>query len=239
MEKNRTVDAFLGGKIQITQPEKGFRAGSDAVLLAAVAPKCSGRVLDVGCGVGTASLCFKFHNSKANVMAIDIQDNLIELAKENFELNNFKNIEVKKVDVNKDKPDYQSFNSVITNPPFFKHGHGIKSPNSIKQTANTGEISLKKWVDFCFLSLKDKGDFTIIFVADRLSELMFYMEGKFGDINIIPLYPKINCDAKRVIITAKKNTKGVTKMRAGIILHDADGKGKLDYILKEGGRYDI
>jgi hypothetical protein len=31
-------DAFLGGKLQLLQPEKGYRAGIDAVLLAASVP---------------------------------------------------------------------------------------------------------------------------------------------------------------------------------------------------------
>lgn len=52
-----TTDGFLNGALQIEQPATGFRAGSDAVLLAAAvaAATATGKlnVLDVGCGVGT------------------------------------------------------------------------------------------------------------------------------------------------------------------------------------------
>jgi tRNA1(Val) A37 N6-methylase TrmN6 len=239
MEKETTIDNFFNGKLKIIQPTQGFRAGSDAVLLSAVANSCSGKVLDVGCGVATASLCFSYNNAKAKITSIDIQDGLLELAKKNIKENSFENIDIKKVDITSDKPDYQTYNSVITNPPFFKDGHGVKSPNAIKQTANTGEIDLKQWIDFCFLSLKDKGDFTIIFVADRLSELLFLMHERFGDVEIIPLYPRLGQDAKRVIVKAKKNTKGVTKLTSGIILHKEDGSSNIEEILREGARFSV
>lgn len=238
MENKTTIDNFLNGRIKIIQPEIGFRAGSDAVLLSAVANQCSKRVLDVGCGVGAVSLCFAHNNPDAQITAIDIQDNLLDLAKLNAIENGFSNIEVKNIDICKNKPEYQNYNSVITNPPFFKEGHGIKSPSEIKQMANTGEVSLSKWIDFCFLSLKDKGDFTIIFVVERLVELLSLMNNKFGDIEIIPLYPKLGYKAKRVIIRAKKNTKGVTNLSPGIILHNEDASSKIENILRDGEKYD-
>ena len=54
-----TEDAFLGGALRILQPKDGYRAGIDAVLLAAAAPLRQGRVeqvLDVGAGVGVVGL---------------------------------------------------------------------------------------------------------------------------------------------------------------------------------------
>jgi len=239
MNKDITIDDFLGGKIKVKQPVKGFRAGSDAVLLAAVANSCDKKVLDVGCGVGTASLCFAFNNPKAEITAIDVQSELLDLANENITLNSMSNISTKKVNILKDKPDYQIYNSVITNPPFFKDNHGIKSPNDIKQTANTGEVNLEKWVKFCFLSLKDKGDFTIIFRVDRLSELVHIMHPMFGDIKVIPLYPKAGANALRVIVKGKKNTKGITILDKGMVLHKEDGSANMEEILREGKCYDI
>src|SRR6187549_4013337 len=51
-----THDAFLGGKLTITQPAKGFRAGLDSVLLGAAVGHGEGHLLDLGAGVGTAVL---------------------------------------------------------------------------------------------------------------------------------------------------------------------------------------
>ena len=54
-----TDDAFLGGALQMLQPQNSYRAGLDAVLLAAAAsilPGAGARVLDVGAGVGVVGL---------------------------------------------------------------------------------------------------------------------------------------------------------------------------------------
>ncbi|MEY2961347.1 MAG: hypothetical protein RLZ60_1177, partial [Pseudomonadota bacterium] len=53
-----SCDNFLNGKVRVWQPINGYRAGVDPVLLAAAVPAKSGQtVLELGCGVGTASLC--------------------------------------------------------------------------------------------------------------------------------------------------------------------------------------
>lgn len=51
-------DQFLGGRLMVAQPKTGYRAGVDPVLLAASVPAVRGEsVLELGCGVGVASLC--------------------------------------------------------------------------------------------------------------------------------------------------------------------------------------
>ena len=53
-----TQDGFLGGKLRVSQPKTGYRAGIDPVLLAAACPAKPGeKVLELGCGVGVASMC--------------------------------------------------------------------------------------------------------------------------------------------------------------------------------------
>ena len=58
MATNFSTDDFLGGKLRVKQPKKGYRAGIDPVLLAAsVNAHIGDNILDLGCGVGVASLC--------------------------------------------------------------------------------------------------------------------------------------------------------------------------------------
>ena len=53
MDIEITRDKFLGGRLVISQPKKGYRAGVDPVILAASIPARSGEsILELGCGVG-------------------------------------------------------------------------------------------------------------------------------------------------------------------------------------------
>ena len=53
-----TEDGFLGGRLRILQPDKGYRAGIDSVFLAASVPCGPGETaLEAGIGTGVAALC--------------------------------------------------------------------------------------------------------------------------------------------------------------------------------------
>jgi len=69
-----TRDAFLGGKVMVRQPAQGYRAGVDAVFLAAACPALPGeQVLDLGCGVGTAALCLSARVPDLTVTGVERQ----------------------------------------------------------------------------------------------------------------------------------------------------------------------
>src|SRR5688572_29301847 len=83
-------DAFLGGKLMILQPRQGYRAGLDAVMLAAAVADREGMsfsVLDVGAGVGTAGLCVAWWCPSARVVLVEREPDLVMLARENIARN--------------------------------------------------------------------------------------------------------------------------------------------------------
>ena len=67
-ESTITRDAFLDGRLMLMQPARGYRAGIDAVFLAATAQPQEGRaglkILDAGSGVGTVGLLAAFRLCK-------------------------------------------------------------------------------------------------------------------------------------------------------------------------------
>ena len=68
MPSSLSEDAFLGGKLNILQPEKGYRAGIDAVFLAATIPATDGEtVFEAGIGAGVVSLCLLARNPLLHV----------------------------------------------------------------------------------------------------------------------------------------------------------------------------
>ena len=85
-------DRFLGGRVILRQPVAGFRAGLDAVMLAACIPAKDGEeILELGSGAGTASLCLAARVSGCNITGIEIDPSLVELANENAAANKMEN----------------------------------------------------------------------------------------------------------------------------------------------------
>ncbi len=66
-------DAFLGGRLQILQSKSGYRAGLDAVMLAAAVPAMPGEaVLEAGIGAGAATLCLAARVGGLSITGVEI-----------------------------------------------------------------------------------------------------------------------------------------------------------------------
>src|SRR3569832_1863017 len=75
-------DKFLNGRVIVRQPETGFRAGLDAVMLAAAVPG-GATALELGTGAGTASLCLAARLTSITITGIEIDRDLVQLANGN------------------------------------------------------------------------------------------------------------------------------------------------------------
>ena len=79
-----TVDGLLDGRVLLRQPKAGYRVAIDPVLLAASIEAGAGeRVLDVGAGVGAAALCLASRCECAELFGLELQPELVELARSN------------------------------------------------------------------------------------------------------------------------------------------------------------
>lgn len=234
-----TTDYFLGGKLRIIQPSHGHRAGTDTVLLAACCPAAAGEwVLDMGSGVGTAGLCVAARVPSINLLAIEQDANLAQLATTNAAANNIP-LTVLSGDGLIMKVS-QPVHHVITNPPF--HDPNQASPHSTKPAATLqDDATLQAWVAACARWLRPKGTLTVIYRADRLPALLQAVTAVAGDCKILPLWPKAGQPAKRVIIQARKDYAGAVTLLPGIILHHADGAPTpyADSILRGGAALPI
>lgn len=234
-----TEDGFLGGKLKIRQPKKGFRAGSDAVLLGSAIDIQPGEtLLDVGCGVGTAGLCSKFRVPEIKLWGIELQGELADAAYQNAAFNNLgEETTILSKDITQ-RADFKeltgpngrrflndTFDHVITNPPFYEDGRAQASPSEIKSQAHIeGTADLACWISFCMARVKPKGQFTLIHRSDRLPEILHEMEKGCGSLKIIPLWPNKETPAKRILVQGVKSDKGPTLLHPGIVLHEKDGQ---------------
>lgn len=91
-----------------------FDYGTRVLLNSVDIDKLSGNVLDLGCGLGVVGIILGTFNKGINIDMVDINERVIDLAKNNLVLNNVKaNVFVSDVYSNIDN----KYDFIITNPP--------------------------------------------------------------------------------------------------------------------------
>lgn len=221
-----TDDAVLGGALKLLQPESGHRAGHDAILLAAAAPK-STLVLELGAGVGTAGLALLSRKRASQVTLVEIDGELSELSSQNAIRNGFGNdVRVVRGDVTENLPlQMDAYDLVIMNPPFNDEHALQSSPDSLRAQAHVASTSTaERWIARAARHLKAGGCLTIIHRPEATLPILKSMEGRFGAIQMMPVFPKPEAAAIRLIVRAIKGRKTPAEMLPGITLNDSNGK---------------
>ena len=239
-------DAILGGAVRLRQPRDGFRVAIDAVLLAAAVPASTGDiVLDVGCGVGAASLCLATRVPACRVVAFDRQRDLVRLASDNILLNDLgARIAAMAGDLLRPPPRLEpgAFAHVMANPPFLEAGKASPSPDRGKAEASIeGEADLAAWVRFALAMTSGRGTITFIHRADRLSALLGELAGRAGGVVVFPLWAGAGKPAKRILVQARKGSAAPLRLLPGLALHEPDGRNTeaAEAILRRGGALDL
>lgn len=217
-------DAFLSGRVHVWQPEKGFRAGTDSVLLAA-ALDCDmrGEALEVGCGAGGALFPAAWRLSQMNFTGLERDAEMLDLAARGREDNEMgQRVALVHGDAGQLPEDWRNrFDLVFSNPPFFGAGT-IKTPGEGKQGAYVESLPLKGWIDAMLFALRPKGTFVLIHRAAELARILALIERQTGEISVMPVRSFPGADAKRVIVRARKGLRsGPARLLFGMDLYSA------------------
>ena len=78
---------ILGGKITLFQPNKGFRVSIDSILLSSTVKKYK-NCMEFGTGSGVILIYLSKKFPNANILGIEKESELVELAKKNLLENN-------------------------------------------------------------------------------------------------------------------------------------------------------
>ncbi|MEM1350895.1 MAG: methyltransferase [Pseudomonadota bacterium] len=214
-----TRDAFLGGKLHLLQPETGYRAGVDSVLLAASVQARSGdRILDLGCGVGAAALCLRTRVEGLLLTGVERQADYAELAREN----GGPAFEVVIADITQ-MPMHlreRQFDHVLANPPYWDRTSSKPSRDRGREAALGESTPLRDWVKTAARRLAPKGYAHIIHRASRLPEILSTMLGRLGSIEVLPICPRKGRTAELVIVRGRKNGRGDFRLHAPLVLHE-------------------
>lgn len=214
-----TEDAFLGGRLRLLQPAKGYRAGADAVLLAA-AVRDGDRLMEAGCGVGAALLATALRFPAAKLTGVEREPAMAALARRNVEANSL-NSRVEIVEGDALRGD-GVFDGVFCNPPFAEAGEG-QPPDPARRHAHVTEASLDAWIAALSNRLAGGGALTMIHRADRLDRLLAACNGRLGGMVVFPVRPRAGAPAHRVLVRAVKGSRAPLTLLGGLDLHDASG----------------
>ena len=222
------IDELNYEGLKIIQNTEGFCFGIDSVLLTEFARdiKKKSKIADLGTGTGILSILLSKKVNAEKVYGIEIQKDVAEMAKRSIKLNSLESIiEIINEDINNIKLENNSFDAIVTNPPYKKLGTGINNKKE-KQRISRYETtaSLDDWLRVSSRLLKDNGSFYIVYRTDRLSELIENMEKYKLEIKRMRfVYSNINEQSNLVLIKAIKGAGIFLKVEKPLIIYNLDG----------------
>lgn len=219
-------DGFLNGRLRIAQPLRGYRAGADAVMLGAACPARPGQtVLELGCGVGVASLCLGWRVPGLSITGLERQADYADLARANA-LGNGIPMKVLTGDLAAPPPELRGMtvDHVLMNPPYFLGG--TPAPDAGRAEARREETPLALWIDSGLRRLRPGGWLTIIQRADRLDGVIVALAGRAGAVTILPVAGRGGQPAGRVLVAARKGSATPLRLLAPFVTHAAARHGK-------------
>ena len=191
-----TEDAFLGGQLRLRQLKSGHRAGHDAVLLAAATSARSGdRVADLGAGVGAAGLAVARRVAGIDLVLVEIDAVLAELARANAAANAIA-AEIIVLDV---EADAASLCSRRARPRQRRCRADESAVQRFRAASHLAGQSARHRAcgdrdDACELGScgaahpEIRGALTLIWRADGIAEVLAALDHGFGSLEILPVH---------------------------------------------------
>lgn len=217
-----SVDAFIGGAVQIAQPLKGYRAGVDPVLLASsILAKAGETTLELGCGGGVASLCLGRRIAGLEMTGVEMQPAYARLARENAKRNQL-DFSVYQADLSALPPEVRNrrYNHVLANPPYFDRARGKRASDTGRELGLGESTPLADWVKIASKRLAPKGLAHFVLRTERLPELLIALSPRLGSIEVQPLSARRARAPHLVLVRAKKSGRADFRLHAPIVMHE-------------------
>jgi tRNA1Val (adenine37-N6)-methyltransferase len=179
-EEEETVDAILGGRLRIIQKKSGYRFSIDALLLAhCVNLKKEEACIDLGTGSGVIALILACRRGRGRILGIDIQKELVEMARRTVELNGLAGcVEIRLGDIRHPESCFApiSFDVAVFNPPYRRLRSGRTNPDLGKAVARHEiEGTVGDFLAATDYALKPGGRAYAIYPARRTVEMISRM----------------------------------------------------------------
>ena len=210
-----SLDHLFCGDLLCRQHRHGYRFSVDAVLLAHfVDPGKCPTILDLGTGCGIIPLILSYRHGHQlhKVIAIEAQQGLAQLAKENLEqITPAKTCSVIHGDVQKIAAlvEPESFDGVVCNPPYYPVQAGRGCSRTEADLARHEVLGrLEDFLAAAAFAVKNRGRVYLVYPAERSVELLVLASRQrlqAKKVQYIYSYPDDRQNARLLLLECVKN----------------------------------
>jgi len=202
------------------QPTSGYCYNSDSLFLYNFIStfKPTGKLLDVGCGVGIISLLLsRDFNIKTSI--IDKQEQMLKYATHNYTLNG---LEVKSYLGDFIELQIEDrFDFIISNPPFYDSNTTQSQDTHLNIARYAHHLPIENFIKRVKTFLKPKGWFIFCYDARHVDKLLHSLKiHKINPEKIQFVHSKIDRESKLVMIAARNNSKSMTQILPPFVVFD-------------------
>lgn len=221
-----TQEPLKIGGLQVRQPRAGYRFSLDAVLLADfLTVKPTERLLDLGTGAGIIPLLASVLTPAHAIVGLEIQPQMVELARENAALNQLEHrIQIRQGDLKQIADLFQpgEFEVVCSNPPYRRMGAGRLNPQTEEAIARHEMLcDLHDVLAACKYTVKPGGKVFLIYLAERLGELISQMrQARLEPKRLRCVHSNRAASASLVLVEARRDAAAGLNMLPPLFLYD-------------------
>lgn len=233
LKENERIDDLQYKELKIIQNTKGFCFGIDSVILSDFAKsiKKESKVVDLGTGTGIIGLLLCKKTDLKEIVGIEIQKEVAEMAKRSIELNKLEDkFKILNTDINKIFEDKllekNKFDVVVMNPPYKEKGTGkINEADSKIISRHEIKATLSDFIKVASNLLKDKGEIYIVHKPERMPDIIQKMrENKIEPKEIKIVYSNKKTEASLILIKGIKGANKFFKILEPLYIYEENGE---------------
>ncbi|MCI8470611.1 MAG: tRNA1(Val) (adenine(37)-N6)-methyltransferase [Clostridia bacterium] len=231
LEKDEKIEDLQFGNLKIIQNKRGFCFGMDSILLSDFAKgiKEGAKVVDLGTGTGIIATLLCGKTNLREIIGIEKQKEVYEMAQKSIQLNHLENrfkIIHKDIMEVSEILEKNTFDAIVTNPPYKKKGTGLENEEEKKIIArHETTATLEDFIKISKDLLKDKGEFYMVHRPERLVDIVNSMRKYKIEPKILRfVYTNQESEPKLMLIKGIKNAKPFLKIQNNLYIYDENGK---------------